>query len=460
MLVGSVAFVSVCGFDLTTTAQGQSIPFEARHHQGFLDNLNLDLWAQQGGFMSTAIRGLRTFVILGCSLLTVAFAAPATAQQPVQVQCGAGGTIASALARPAGALVIVVNGTCNENVTIARDDVTLKGAPGATISGPDSTKNTITVTGARITIESLSVTGGSNGIVGRGASLLSVLDCDVQNTAGSGIVFFQSAGGVVDGSTVQANPSEGILIESGSATLTNNTIQNNSQWGVVTANGASARIGISNSGQYDGNTIENNGFGGIHIILGAAAVVGGNTISGNGTNQQNIFRVGIRVFDAVADIAGGNTITNNASSGVLIHASRVRIGDRLFGSSVNTISQNGSQVTQAFPFANGGVFAYVDAAIDIMDAIITGNTGSGVALIFRSNATITAGQITRNTAGGVDLETGSAVIFELFQSSPASVTGNSVADLRWAGSDVRYTGFGSNALAGIGTISNCPPANF
>jgi hypothetical protein len=418
-----------------------------------------EYWPECRGFKHWSIQGAN---ILWCSLLTIYLTAPATARQTVQVHCGAGGTIASALTHPARALVIMVHGTCNENITIARDDVTLEGAPGATISGPDATKNTITVTGSRIAIKSLSVTGGSNGIVGAAASRLRVLDCDVQNTGGSGISFFQTGGGIVDGSTVQANPHHGIRIESGSATLTNNEIQNNSQWGIITSNGASARIGISNQGQYEGNTIANNGEGGILITVGAAAFVGGNTISGNGTNQKSTARVGINVFDSVADIVGGNTITNHPSSGVLIHASRVRIGNRSFGSSVNTISQNGSQIAHAnFPFANGGVFAYVDAAIDIMDAIISGNTGSGVALVFRSNATITAAQITKNTAGGVDLETGSAVIFELFQSSPASVTGNSVADLRCGGTDLRYTGFGPNSLAGIGTITNnCPPANF
>lgn len=412
--------------------------------------------------MITLIRMVRTALLFWCVLLPAAAMTQPAAQHTIQVHCGAGGTIASALAHTARTLVIVVHGTCNENVTIARDDVTLKGAAGATVSGPDATTDTITVTGARITINSLSVTSGLNGISSRGTSLVSVLDCVVQRTGGRGIVFFQSSGGLVDASTIEANPLDGIGVEGGSATLTNNTISNNAQWGVVAVNGASARIGISDQGQYDGNTIENNGVGGIHVAVGAAALVAGNTISGNGTDARSTFRVGIRVNDAVADVIGGNTITNNASSGVLVHSSRVRIGDTAFVNSVNTISQNGSQVPQAnFPFGNGGVFAFVDASIDIINAVISGNTGAGVTLVFRSNATITAGQITSNTAGGIDLETGSAVIFELFRSSPAAVSGNSGADLRCSGTDVRYAGFGPSALAGIGSVaSTCPPSNF
>jgi parallel beta-helix repeat protein len=416
------------------------------------------------GFMSTTVRLIRTTFVLWCSLLGVSLTAPASAQQVIQVQCSAGGTIASALARPARSLTIVVHGTCNENVTIARDDVRLEGAPGGgTIFGPDDTKHTIFISGAaRVTIQSLSVTGGFNGINAKGTSFVSMLDSHVHNTGNSGVTFDQSIGGHVDGSTIEANPLHGIYVESSSVTLTNNVIDGNKQWGIMATNGSSGRIGVTDGGQFDGNAIQNNGEGGIHIVDGSTAFVAENTISANGTNVNSVARAGIQVFNAVVDILGGNSITNHPSSGILIHGSRVRIGVQNNFTSVNTISGNGSQVAQAnFPFANGGVFAYVNSSIDIRDAVISGNTGAGVSLTFRSNATLTAGQITRNTAGGIDLETGSAVVFELFQSSPAAVTGNSVADLRCNGADVRYTGFGPNALAGIGTIANsCPPANF
>jgi hypothetical protein len=412
--------------------------------------------------MISALRWFWNARILWCGLaMAVAITSPATAQRTISVNCGAGHTIAAALANPARSLIITVHGSCSENVTIARDDVTLQGVAGATVSGPDVTKNTITVAGARVVISTLTVMGGRNGIVGFGSTLLDVRDCTVRNTNGFGIAFQQATNGTVDGSTIQANPLSGISIESGSATITNSTIRDNGQWGIIASNGASGRIGLTDLGKAAGNTISDNGVWGVLISIGAVAFVGGNTISGNGTDQHSANRSGITVVDSVADITGGNKITNNPGGGILVHASKVTIGDPTFGTSVNTISANGSQIGQAnFPFANGGVFAYVNSALDISNAIISGNTGSGVALLFRSNATITAGKISGNTQDGVQLETGSAVIFQLFQSVPAAVSGNSVADLGCDGTDTRYAGFGANALTGIGTIQNCPPAGF
>lgn len=374
------------------------------------------------------------------------------------VDCNSGGTIASALAYPAHALIVNVQGTCNENLTIGREDVTLLGATGATVSGPDNTRNTITVTGARVTIDNLIVTGGRNGISGVGASRLSILRSTVQNTGRSGIVFFQGANGTVDGCTVQDNLLDGIDVESASATLTNNTVQNNRRWGVRVSNGGSGRIGVNNTGQLAANTVGANGEAGVHVTVGASAFIAGNTINDNGTNQFSTERSGITVFDATAYL-GGNTIRGNFGPGVLVHASKVFIGEPAWG--MDTITGNGLSIAQAnFPFANGGVFAYDGAVVDIRNSTINGNTGSGVALVFRSNATIQAGSITGNTSSGVSLHTGSGVIFQLFQSAPAVVSGNGLVDglanLQCNGGDARYTGFGPTATSGIASISGCP----
>src|SRR5260370_1516740 len=99
------------------------------------------------------------------TLLWMILTAPVSAQQVIQVHCGAGGTIASALTHTARLLTIVVHGTCNENLTIARDDVTLEGASvGGAIFGPDDTKHTIFISGAApVTIQFLTLTGVPTG---------------------------------------------------------------------------------------------------------------------------------------------------------------------------------------------------------------------------------------------------------------------------------------------------------
>src|SRR5262247_1423870 len=70
----------------------------------------------------------------------------------VNVDCGAGDTIAKALTKgdDRKSLTILITGICNENVVINRSDVKLAAA---------ATVDTIRVTGNRVTIDGLTVTG-------------------------------------------------------------------------------------------------------------------------------------------------------------------------------------------------------------------------------------------------------------------------------------------------------------
>jgi hypothetical protein len=82
----------------------------------------------------------RTVATAALILTTATVAAlPAVADpdsRTVQVNCAAGGRLGPALVLRAAALTVRFRGTCNERITIARDDVTLAGAaPGATIVG-------------------------------------------------------------------------------------------------------------------------------------------------------------------------------------------------------------------------------------------------------------------------------------------------------------------------------------
>ena len=93
------------------------------------------------------MKPFRPFPFLGLATLAVLLpAAPALADpdsRTVTVDCAAGGRLGPALQSRAAALTVRFRGTCNERITIARDDVTLAGAaPGAAIVG------SVTVDGA------------------------------------------------------------------------------------------------------------------------------------------------------------------------------------------------------------------------------------------------------------------------------------------------------------------------
>src|SRR5262245_39231103 len=79
----------------------------------------------------------------------------------VNVDCGAGGSLADALA--GGAARIIVRGTCTGPVVVNRDDVVLEAdAAGGSIQGTDPDVSTVLVTGHRVTVAGLTVSGGRN----------------------------------------------------------------------------------------------------------------------------------------------------------------------------------------------------------------------------------------------------------------------------------------------------------
>src|SRR6185312_15636122 len=99
-------------------------------------------------------------------------------------------TRAAADALASGAARIIVRGICPAGVLIDRDNVVVEADPaGGSIHGTDPNINTVVVTGHRVTLEGLTVSGGRNGITGVGASNLTVRNVTVQAVGRAGIVY-------------------------------------------------------------------------------------------------------------------------------------------------------------------------------------------------------------------------------------------------------------------------------
>ena len=349
----------------------------------------------------------------------------------LNVDCGSGQSVAQALA--AGATRIIVRGICSESVTIDRDDVTLQGEPGASIQGPDPDVNTVLVTGHRVTVEGLGVGGGRNGILGVGASNLTVRNATIQGTGRIGIVYISGSSGTIDGCIVQANARDGIVLDASYARLTNNVITGNRN-GVLIVNGGNASIGLTERQAAAGNTIDQNTAAGISINLRSIASVAMNQITRNGS-------FGITVFQATASIVGGNTISDNAGVGVSVNGSNVVLGDTGPGlSTVNQITRNGSS----------GVIAFLGSTMAIRDAQIVGNTGAGVLFSTRSQGQIASTTIQSNTGDGIRLVLGSA----LLPLPPAtSVSGNGGFGIQCADSESSVVNTDSQANPPAVTVS-------
>jgi parallel beta-helix repeat protein len=318
----------------------------------------------------------------------------------VTVNCGTPPTISQVLQETSGRpLTITVNGACTENLLITRDDVTLQGGSGGSITGA-AAADTIRIDGAkRVVIDTLTITGGATGIRGVHGAAFTVRNATIQNAVGSGVAAMYSSQATIDGNAIQNNPGNGIAVDYGSsATITANTIRGNRQDGIGVYNTSMARIGLTETGVAAGNLIDGNGadfYDGIQLANGSTGYVYGNTI------QNNTKGAGIGVYrQCVLRLVGGNIIQNN-NTGVYVRSSTLGTSlyftggqpDRISGHPASgivaeenasldlrnglTISENGGA---------GGIFAQHGARIMMRQTYITNNTGNGIVLQWGSTA--------------------------------------------------------------------------
>ena len=212
----------------------------------------------------------------------------------VTVNCGTPGqTIANALKRQVvgGGLLVLVSGTCTEHVDIFRDDVILRGNPTATITGPTTTDDTVGMDHVRrVSLESLTITGGRNGISVFGSSV-TMHNVTVQGAAVIGVTVSYGGHAFIDGSTVKQNASVGIsAANTSTAVVTNTTVEQNASTGMQAVRASHLRVGQDFQG---------------------GSTVGPVIVQGNAGN-------GITLNDSSAGIIIGSTIQNNTSNGIYI----------------------------------------------------------------------------------------------------------------------------------------------
>ncbi|HYR97369.1 MAG TPA: right-handed parallel beta-helix repeat-containing protein [Gemmatimonadales bacterium] len=378
------------------------------------------------------------------------------------VDCAAGDTVARALRHgdERKSLTILVNGSCSEHVVINRSDIKLAAAAaGATISGPDPTIDVIRVTGTRVTIDGITITGGRNGVTADGAAGLIVQNALVQGTGRNGITYAHGASGVVDSTVVTGNARDGVAVDAASGTVINSQVNQNARMGVGVFNGGTARIGIDNRNDAGGNTISANGVNGIHIVYGSTGLIAANQIRGNGTNPSVAFSGnGVNIANATANLIGGNTISGNAGPGINLRSGSVNLGDANFDMpTVNTITGNGN------PNSTGGISGFLGSALSIRDAVISNNVGFGVVLAVRSTAQIGNSTIQNNRAipgpvpgtviagDGIQLQRGSAVLGITPNSSVTQNEGFGVncTDLESSVANTLALGIGTNTRGGV-----------
>jgi len=353
------------------------------------------------------------------ALITAGLLPTASAQSlTVTVDCNLGQTIDNALRQGDSRkpLVVVVRGTCNEHVSINRDDVTLRGQPGtgATVNGPNAATDTIVISKDTVNIEDLTVTGGFNGIRLQGPSFAGVRNVLVRNTANNGIIV--RAGDIaIENSTVEYAGGSGLALSRGaSARIFNNSHFRYSHLDGINVQGNSA-VGVN------GGTVSDNERQGINLDNGSQGTIGNVEIFNNAT--------GILVSTSQATVGGGNNIHHNRAHGVLASAGAV-LG--VFGTKV----QHNGKV---------GVLGYLGATVVMNSNVITDNGESGVFCLNDCTLQVTGDRITGNAHHGIGVQRRSMLIV---LEPVTDASGNNWVDL-WCGDKESSVDLGSNF---IGTV--------
>ena len=267
--------------------------------------------------------------------------APGIGAATVNVDCSTGGGVGRIVNRLKTGDVVLVQGTCQENILIQAhlQHITLDGRRRA----PDASQPAIQVLGREITIKGFTVIGGSFGIaINRGATA------------------------VIDANTIQNAANTGLEVSQNSfARIVNNTIEQSGQNGIFVLGSSSAHIGVLSTGDKapQPNIIQNNGRRRDTSAARLHCRIIGNTISGN---QRN----GLIVQQAShADVAG-NTFNGNGLHGIRVLGNS---GVNLADSAMRLLEQPN---TTAAPNAMFGIRCEIGAYVEGLLGSLIGSSGA------------------------------------------------------------------------------------
>ena len=228
------------------------------------------------------------------------------------VDCDAGQTINGALAKVTPGDMVLVSGTCKEQVNIAPEivRVTLDGQKKTTIvhpGGKAASPHALYNRGKEIIIKGFTVTGGLDGI----------------HLSGPASV-------VIDGNVVTKNSGRGIHIDKGSiARILNTTVEDSGLIGIDITGASYAYIGvfIPRVPALSPNTIRNTAGPGINIERASGAWIVGNTITNNkGTGIVIHRNAQADVIANVINANGGDAVNVSYGSGVNLESAPRRDG--------------------------------------------------------------------------------------------------------------------------------------
>lgn len=235
-----------------------------------------------------------------------------------------------------------------------------------------------------ITVDGVAISGAANGINATGAVNLHVLNVDIHNSSGNGILNSGGSGLRVDAAAIRNSKHDAIALKwgGGGERITNSTIDASGSFGMPTNSHAAINLTLSDSAVVENNKVTNSGYIGIRVFRNA--VVSGNTVDGACRTLTDCGGI----FTSSPERTVLNTrIENNLVRNVgpeQILAWGIYLGDYANGTSVsgNTVtgSGNGMEILNGYDnTVTGNVFAQnTQAHVQIVEA--------GASSVVRNNA--------------------------------------------------------------------------
>ncbi len=152
-------------------------------------------------------------VALGIFAGAAVAARPADTARPNVVDCGAdkNNSVQAAIDFASGPTTIFISGTCVENLSITKDDITLSGNQAgdacnkANPGGTGTIDGTVTVDGVRARIEFLTITGSGDGVDIFNRADVRLTCNDISDNDANGVQVMRSSNAVLRDNTVSGN---------------------------------------------------------------------------------------------------------------------------------------------------------------------------------------------------------------------------------------------------------------
>ena len=292
------------------------------------------------------------------------------------VDCESGETITTKMAQAQPGDTIEITGTCNENVVVDRDGITLDGGGTAMIDAAGFDKSAIAVIGHQnVTIKGFTVQNGLMGIhVAQGAAVW--LEAVTAQNA-------RSKDGHVSG--------HGIFVADASNAILTGAIVANSNGGSGIQVWGSSKVGVAGNLFIEGSRMppaslqaNDNGSNGIEVVLGSSFFAfdpdGGTSI------QLNNNSIGLGVVSGSAALIGDGaalTASGNTSLGVKVIENSTLV--------FNAWGANG--VTGTFRNNGTGIQCGNNSSLNVWDSGISGvnieiTDSTGIGLFLHNNGTV------------------------------------------------------------------------